>query len=86
MKRIKAVAFEKRGLRKWLKLSLAYRDSVCPFKKELGNHKITCDNTTRYCLKFFPKAKPSSIFRYFHCPCYSFSIKYVTKVAKELVK
>lgn len=88
MKKAKVTKKEGKALKKWLEAS----DPIggCPF----NNGTIDCSGWSKeslYCLKFFPKLGAygigfSSGKVCYPCPCHTFDIKYVKRVARELIK
>ena len=70
MKRAKATLTEQYKIIEWLDFHRDKQLNNCPF--------ITCFRETPSCKKFFPKMKEG-------CPCEQFPLKYVRKVAKQLI-
>ena len=79
MKKMKLSLRNKIGVHRWLSRYSIDKIRTCPFPHKRG-HTI--------CVSWFPKTR-STICSYNpdkFCPCYLYSIKYVTKVARKMIK
>ena len=73
MKRAKATEEEKKLIKEWLLQD--WNEMACPFKG-----LVKCYDLHSHCKRYFPQKRSP------YCPCYEYSIKYVRRVAKELIK
>lgn len=77
---------QKKAIKEWLK----DRDGkdICPFTDVKYDGMYRCE---AFCKKWFPKVKAQLENKKEYtgcllCPCQAYSVKYVRKVAKELIK
>jgi hypothetical protein len=63
-------AWEKKRVEKWLELNESEKEENCPF---VFSKKARCN----LCAEIFPRTKKRG------CPCFNYSLNYVTRKAKE---
>ena len=85
--KIKLNNTQKNAVKHWLKMEFRPKLVTCPFSKLRGNDYLSQKNKyCRICLSWFPKIlSPEYNFIVFH-PCEVYSLKYVIKRAREMVK
>jgi hypothetical protein len=74
-------AQEKKRVEKWLELNESEKEENCPF---LFGEKSRC----HLCAEIFPRTREIiKKGRYFYerCPCFNYSLNYVTRKAKEVL-
>ena len=90
IRRVRPFLWEKRAIRKWLRLAITGKRYTCPFWKEALQGRIEKCGVIidrypyRVCGNWFPKTR--SISRLGYCPCNNYPLRTVIERAKEMVK